>query len=189
MSVSLIAYPCSWSFYFLFYEKFKDIFQDYTDYHSVNNVLSASLAGFISTLITSPLWLIRVRMQVQSSNRTSALALSKIFYQGRNGILSLYRGITASLMGVAHVAIYFPLYELCKSKLHNDNAPKPLQIMMCSSIPKVIASVFSYPHEVIRARLFIHDKADDKRFNGLRGLIRYTYKSEGFRGFYGGFCA
>lgn len=188
MSISLIAYPCSWSMYFFLYEEFKQKFNGYSKYDIVNNTISASLAGIISTIFTNPLWLIRVRMQAQHKNNTPGWQILKDIVR-QDGFFSLYRGIFASLLGVIHVAIYFPLYDMCKQSLHHENNPTPLQILMCSTIPKVIASAFSYPHELLRARLFIHDKSYDKRFHGLHGLIWHTYKTEGFKGFYGGFYA
>ena len=97
--------------------------------------------------------------------------------------------MSASLLGIIHVAIYFPLYEICKEKFYYQKQPSLIEVMFCSWLPKIVASGFSYPHEVMRARLFIYDKSFDKRFNGLFGLAKYTFSNEGFRGFYGGFCA
>jgi solute carrier family 25 (mitochondrial folate transporter), member 32 len=188
MSVSLISYPCSWSIYFYFYERFKEYFQESIENKTIRSIISSGISGFISTIVTNPLWLIRARMQVQQNNNLSGF---KVFREvvNKDGYLSLYRGLTASLIGMSHVIVYFPLYEICKVKIGIKENPQFLQILVCSTPPKIIASMVSYPHEVIRSRYFIHEKTEDERFKGLYGLIKFTYKSEGFKGFYGGFFA
>ena len=127
-------------------------------------------------------------MQAQYSQNTTGWKLAKEIIS-KEGFLSLYRGFTASVFGISHVAVYFPLYDMCKDRFAHDKEPQLLQVLSCSLIPKIIASAVSYPHEVMRSRLFTHDKSYDKRFNGLHGLILYTYKTEGIKGFYGGFIA
>ena len=38
----------------------------------------------------------------------------------REGIVSLYQGLTASMIGVLHPLIYFPLYEKSKIYFHKN---------------------------------------------------------------------
>jgi solute carrier family 25 folate transporter 32 len=187
-SISMIAYPINWSFYFFFYESLKFHFQEKVPSKSSNNFISASAAGVLSTILTNPLWLIRVRMQVQEAERLSGLKIMKDLIKNE-GFFSLYRGLSTSIFGVIHVAIYFPLYEYMKDLLLMDQVPTFTGILLSSWIPKIIASGFSYPYEVLRARLYIHNHDIDKRFKGLLGLVRFTFLSEGFKGFYGGFFA
>ena len=62
---------------------------------------------------------------------------------------------------MSHVAVQFPLYEKAKSiaaSLHDstDNASlTPSAILVCSSLSKMVASIVTYPHEVLRTRLQI----------------------------------
>lgn len=72
-----------------------------------------------------------------------------------------------SLFGVSHVAVQFPLYEAFKSYvkeqrrsnsnlLSSEEDPDDLPasiILACSSSAKMIASVMTYPHEVLRTRM------------------------------------
>ncbi len=59
---------------------------------------------------------------------------------------------------MSHVAVQFPLYETFKKWAH-DAREDPKQdldastILLCSTTAKMIASVTTYPHEVLRTRL------------------------------------
>jgi len=72
------------------------------------------------------------------------------------GFRGFYAGILPSLFGVSHVAVQFPLYESFKSwsreRAETDEL-QPSVILLCSSSAKMIASVLTYPHEVLRTRL------------------------------------
>lgn len=185
-SVSIIAYPLSWSLYFIIYEQLKSTTSNYIPSTLYSNIISASGAGLVSTVVTNPLWLIRVRLQAQREKVSSGWEIAKNLVQ-KEGFLSLYRGFTASLLGVGHVIIYFPMYECFKEYMYNGYEPTLVGVLISSWVPKICASAVSYPHELIRARMYTHDAAQDKRFYGFRGLIKYTFATEGLKGFYGGF--
>ena len=57
---------------------------------------------------------------------------------------------------------------------------------MCACVSKVLTSMITYPHEVIRARQQDTRKAD-KRDAGVVSTIRNTYRLLGPAGFYNGF--
>lgn len=87
------------------------------------------------------------------------------------GPRGFYRGLLPSLMGVSHVAVQFPLYETFKSWARSSKLTKaqgqnlegaeisPKIILLCSSTAKMIASVLTYPHEVVRTRLQMQPRA------------------------------
>lgn len=81
------------------------------------------------------------------------------------GPRGFYRGLLPSLMGVSHVAVQFPLYENFKgwaraSSLADEGGDLPPRIiLLCSSTAKMIASVLTYPHEVVRTRLQMQPQA------------------------------
>lgn len=151
------------------------------------------------------------------------------------GPKAFYRGMLPSLFGVAHVAVQFPLYEQFKSFYRESNSTfHPPQgqhlirsscsltgpedgsdipsstILFCSSVSKMIASVATYPHEVLRTRLQIqknHQQQQGKTrtppaasvsssirpsktkaiiFEGLLPTFRRILHEEGVKGFYRG---
>ncbi|KAJ3096297.1 hypothetical protein HK100_005600 [Physocladia obscura] len=103
-------------------------------------------------------------------------AFSKIVkYEGFG---ALYSGLGPSLLGVTHSLIMFPLYErlkldfkgnFCSANLWNSDESMLLtengyglnpdgsltnsSILIASSIAKCVASLATYPHEVVRTRL------------------------------------
>ena len=81
--------------------------------------------------------------------------------QQQEGFLTLYNGLSASMLGVMHPLIYFPLYEMAKIyfKRHWDvDNPDPdhlsSRFVLISAITcKAATSACTYPHEVVRARM------------------------------------
>ena len=84
----------------------------------------------------------------------------------------MYNGLSASMMGIAHPLIYFPLYEFAKiyfkSNWDTDNTdPDTLSskyVLVSAIACKAMASALTYPHEVLRARL--HDVRVNEKLNG-----------------------
>ena len=82
----------------------------------------------------------------------------------------LYKGLPASFLGILHPLVFFPIYE--KQKLYYKQKYQPNEtklstkyIMISSIISKFIASAVSYPHEVLRARIYfeVNDKKQGKQ--------------------------
>ena len=79
------------------------------------------------------------------------------------GILSFYSGLTPALLGLTHVAIQFPLYEVFKQKFtglgngkdvtEEDRRSHYYGLALAVFLSKVCASTATYPHEVVRTRL------------------------------------
>ena len=123
---TIMTTPLFHSIYFPVYEKLRiklaDQFHGHkTDFKIVS--LASAMTGILCNVITNPLWLVRVRMQAEvfreTSNSTYEKKYKSIFgslyrIYKREGFLSLYTGLAASMMGISHVAIYFPVYEQFK---------------------------------------------------------------------------
>ncbi|KAI6026540.1 mitochondrial NAD transporter [Pisolithus microcarpus] len=157
------------------------------------HLLSAMVAGAVSTTCTMPLWVIKTRFMVHTT-----FDAAWTIYE-TEGIRAFYRGLLPSLFGILHVAVQFPLYEQLKLWAQGDS-DGPLHshtILLCSAIAKMTASVATYPHEVIRTRLqtLRLPIAEDMSSDGMikthtrRGIIYITRKiiqKEGWSGLYKG---
>lgn len=96
-----------------------------------------------------------------SGSYTSALDVARKIYHNE-GISAFYSGLTPALLGVAHLAIQFPLYEQLKINFtgsglggwtEGDDRSEVPGILIASSLSKMCAGAATYPHEVIRTRL------------------------------------
>jgi hypothetical protein len=100
-------------------------------------------------------------------------------------------------MGVAHVAIQFPLYEASKHWLEKQNfrnRPNPkeagkerqlsaMELVLASAFSKMVASTATYPHEVIRSHMHVTGSGP---FAGIGMICRQILHDDGIRGFYKG---
>ena len=122
--------------------------------------------------------------------------------QQREGFLTLYNGLAASMMGVSHPLIYFPLYE--KSKIYfktkwDTSNPDPDNLssryVLISAITcKGITSALTYPHEVLRARTQdvreyeeTELPVEERRRATIIAATKRLWQEKGLRAFYVGF--
>ncbi|KAI1793278.1 mitochondrial carrier [Ganoderma leucocontextum] len=153
------------------------------------HILSAMAAGATSTICTNPLWVIKTRFMTQPREEgryRHTLDAALTIYR-TEGWRAFFRGLLPSLLGITHVAVQFPLYEHLKRVAAS-------QILGCSAIAKMTASIVTYPHEVVRTRF----QTEKRPLNGngghdpnteRRGLIRTTQHivtHEGWRALYRG---
>lgn len=125
-------------------------------------------------MATNPIWVIKTRLMSQSSSRIgtgharppwqykNTWDAAKIMYR-KEGFMSFYSGLTPALLGLTHVAIQFPLYEVFKETFtglgkgvkesEEDRAHHFYGLVAAVFFSKVCASTATYPHEVVRTRL------------------------------------
>ncbi|KAL4921196.1 mitochondrial carrier domain-containing protein [Aspergillus aurantiobrunneus] len=167
----LLGYLPTWGVYLAVYDRSREYFYETTDNWWLSRGYASITAGACSTIVTNPIWVIKTRLMSQSL-RTSTEGF-RAPWQYRNtwdaarkmykneGILSFYSGLTPALLGLAHVAIQFPLYEYLKMAFtgysigeHPDTGSSHWIGISCATfLSKICASTVTYPHEVLRTRL------------------------------------
>lgn len=166
--------PMFHAMYFPMYEKFKDFYKRTFELEEGTftlYALAATSGGVISNCITNPFWMVRTRMQTEIFRSLSAenyrakypLNLFKTMriITHQEGFLTLYNGLSASMLGIMHPLIYFPLYEKAKIYLKQNwdsenpdpNTLSSKYVLISAVLCKAITSAITYPHEVVRARL------------------------------------
>jgi solute carrier family 25 protein 33/36 len=111
--------------YFASYSEAKNVFRKINGgvESSLVHVFSAITAGLLTTTSTNPIWLVKTRMQLQEKSnlkyKNSLDCLMKIIKQ--EGVRSLYKGLTASYLGIAESTLQWVLYEHFKSKGEDDS--------------------------------------------------------------------
>lgn len=113
------------------------------------------------------------------------------------GIRGLYRGLSASYLGVSEGVIQWVVYERLK-RLARPTQPGETQsaasfvgsVVGASAGAKGIASLITYPHEVIRTRLRQPaPRGQPKKYTGLVQTLKLVMREEGAAALYGGLTA
>lgn len=193
---TIVGYLPTWSIYFTTYHHFKAVLSSPSLPPPVVHVLSAVAAGAMSSTATNPLWVIRTRLMTQAKGQTPFYyknAIDALVTIVRTeGWTALYKGLTPSLLGTTHVAIQLPLYEFLKSTLsrHHVDQLDARAVLVSSVVSKTMASIVSYPHELIRTRLqnqsSVNPGALGVQYRGLFHAIVKIYREESLSGFYRG---
>ncbi|WVF69683.1 hypothetical protein IAT40_004462 [Kwoniella sp. CBS 6097] len=114
----------------------------------------------------------------------------------KDGIRGLYRGLSASYLGVSEGVIQWVLYERLK-RLSIPTSPDEKQslisymgsIVGASGGAKAVASLITYPHEVVRTRLRQPAINGVVKYTGLVQTLKLVLKEEGVASLYGGLTA
>ncbi|PWY93745.1 mitochondrial carrier protein [Aspergillus sclerotioniger CBS 115572] len=167
----LLGYLPTWAVYLAVYDRSREYFYETTDSWWLSRGYASITAGACSTLATNPIWVIKTRLMSQSLRASSEGYRAPWQYNSTwdaarkmyksEGIRSFYSGLTPALLGLAHVAIQFPLYEYLKMAFtgygigeHPDTGSSHwMGITSATFLSKVCASTVTYPHEVLRTRL------------------------------------
>ncbi|CCD23277.1 citrin NDAI_0B02420 [Naumovozyma dairenensis CBS 421] len=154
-------------------------------------ILSGATAGLCQTIVTNPLEIIKIRLQVKSSN-SEINAWKIIKHLKFNG---LYKGITACLLrDVPFSAIYFPTYAHLKKDLFkfdpNDKFKKKRlktwELLTAGAIAGMPAAFLTTPFDVIKTRLQIEPKPGEVAYKGIFHAFKTIFEEESFKSFFKG---
>jgi solute carrier family 25 folate transporter 32 len=176
----MLGYLPTWAIYMSVYD-YSKAYYSRNGWHTtdmdkyLSNVFSAVSAGACSTVATNPIWVIKTRLMSQVSRtaghgnhtpwhyNSATDAAIKMFKS--EGVGAFYSGLTPALLGLTHVAIQFPLYELFKKRFTGlemgENSEeggeftweRMFGVLAATVISKGCATTATYPHEVLRTRL------------------------------------
>lgn len=204
LGATLATVPAFWGLYFPLYERFKSRILEWSleygngghNHHALVHLSSAMTAGAVADVICNPMFVVRTRMQTEalhyfqmpmSERRPHGVMATVAGLYREGGIPIFWRGLTASLLGLGHVGIQFPVYERLKAEARRrspDGEESPLDLLIASGLSKMTACIATYPHEVIRSRM-MDARGPVAGKNALRTL-QHIVKNEGYSGLYVG---
>ena len=204
LGATLATVPAFWGLYFPLYESLKQQFMtlssSYGDgghnHHALVHLSSAMTAGAVADVVCNPMFVVRTRMQTEAlhyfqvpvaERKPHGVAATIIGLYKEGGVPVFWRGLTASLLGLFHVGIQFPVYERLKAEARRRSPNKEesaLDLLLASGLSKMTAATITYPHEVIRSRMM--DARGASAGKNVFETMRYIIKSEGYGGLYTG---
>ncbi|KAG7338001.1 mitochondrial carrier protein [Nitzschia inconspicua] len=209
LTPAVIGSAGSWGGFFYVYEAMKRQLQDYKSIHyhnnnnnnnetnnnnyketnktvqlnSWDNFQVATLSGIVMVFLTNPIWLIKLRMQLQMKKSTQELHATTTVtqYDGffdaiqknvrQEGFWALYKGTGPALMLTSHGGVQFVVYEFLRKHFHyaqaqrnnnnnnNDTASvwerleNSMGYLMMGAVSKMVASTVTYPLQVMKSRM------------------------------------
>ena len=115
---------------------------------------AAAFAGIVTGTATNPIWVIKTRLQLSASQaRSYASSWECIKDVVRvDGVRGLYKGLSASYLGVTEGTIQWTLYERLKRLTRNTEGKggvvEWMGMLGSAGMAKCVASLITYPHEV-----------------------------------------
>ena len=205
---------------FYVYGNGKRILNNYFNPEGKENVwsvhlMAAAIAGITTGTATNPIWLVKTRLQLDKNNASQGGSRQ---YKNswdcvkqtvrHEGIKGLYRGLSASYLGVTESTIQWVLYERMKLSLARrearrladprhgrswvDDAEEWGGKFSAAAGAKLFAAVITYPHEVVRTRLrqaptiVMESGQVTVKYTGLVQCFKSVAREEGMAGLYGG---
>lgn len=169
------------------------------------NLIVGSIAGAITATATNPIWLVNARMTAsKDKSLTSVQCLQQLIKE--DGLGGMFKGVGPGLLLVSNPTIQYGAYEQMKVfvEVPDSNGKiiplTPLQVFYLGAIAKAIATVLTYPLQIIKTKLFVQrspapsssssssstspssSPSQDSFFTPVIKL----YKEEGISGFFNG---
>ena len=204
LTPALIGSAPSWGGYFFFYERAKARYSGPArrKLSTLQHLVAAVEASTIMVIITNPVWLIKTRLQIQRKQlmdgSTSVTRPYKGFFDAartivrEEGPLALYKGLGPALVLVSHGAVQFVVYEYLKEHM---KAKTSWDYLFMGAASKMVASIVTYPYQVVKARLqsqraraaeALSGKEAEALYHGTVDCFRKIVREEGLRGLFKG---
>ncbi|KAI1786979.1 mitochondrial carrier [Ganoderma leucocontextum] len=165
------------------------------------HLAAAAIAGVATGTATNPIWVVKTRLQLdahkpefvgtKSSFGGSVAMIRQILRE--DGVRGFYKGLSASYLGVTEGTIQWVLYERLKKLTAGSKGKGGVQewvgMIGSAGTAKCVASLITYPHEVLRTRLrqpLVNGKV---KYTGLWQTLRLVIAEEGAASLYGGLSA
>ncbi|KRX09176.1 Mitochondrial carrier domain [Pseudocohnilembus persalinus] len=199
---SFCAASISRVLFFTLYEKSKDYYKNasFNKLQDKHVMISSLTSGVCATLITTPLWVIKTRMLLNTNHNITGKqnfkqAVNSI-YKDHN-IQGFWKGLSVSLPLCLHGMIQMEIYEEIIKVLNSfdKNGSSEYKSSAAGFISKISAILITYPLQTLRTRLqqkqYISEVRDDfnqriPKYKNVYQLTKTMVQKEGLKSFYKG---
>jgi solute carrier family 25 aspartate/glutamate transporter 12/13 len=172
---------------------------DESRFHWLVEMLSGGCAGACQLLVTNPLEITKIRMQMQGETarlfkargRPVPKPLSFSAVAADLGLSGLYKGAAACLLrDIPFGAIYFPTYTFCKDYLVNregsNDVASASDLLLAGTMAGIPAAFLTTPSDFIKTRLQVIARPGELAYTGIRDCLTKVYETEGPTAFFKG---
>lgn len=147
--------------------------------------MNAALAKSLAVSLTTPLMVLKTRMEVLSESKSSIFTtLSQLVKNESLG--GLYKGASSLVSReIVFSFVHYGIYEYLKDATGKLGVGTVWQNVIAAFTAATLANVFSHPFEVVRNRVQVETNMLEnyKRYTTtMEGIIK-IYKNEGLRGY------
>ncbi|KAK9477297.1 mitochondrial carrier domain-containing protein [Lipomyces japonicus] len=188
------------------YTIYKDVVMEHgkTELDTPRRLAAGAMAGITSVVVTYPLDIIRTRLSIQTASLGShdrhidrkhapgMMSTAKLMYRTEGGVVALYRGIVATVLGVApYVGLNFAVYESMRDALADDQGNVSNYGRIASgAVAGAVAQTVTYPFDVLRRRFQVNAMKDlGFQYSSVFDALVKITKKEGPFGLYKGLSA
>ncbi|XP_023819208.1 graves disease carrier protein isoform X1 [Oryzias latipes] len=158
------------------------------DYHWLRSFVAGGVAGCCAKTTIAPLDRVKILLQGQSPHYKHLGVFSTLLnVPKKEGILGLYKGNGAMMVRIfPYGAIQFMAFDKYKKLLNTRvGITGHVHRLMAGSMAGLTAVMFTYPLDVVRARLAFQ-VTGHHRYSGIVNVFQSVYRMEGVSGFYRG---
>ena len=152
------------------------------------NIASGSVAGMSQVIVTNPLEITKIRLQVHGElHPNQPLSLYKVVSE--LGFKGLYRGSASCMMrDIPFSAIYFPTYSIFRGKLSDEEGKiTGTNQMIAGTGAGVCSSSATTPADVIKTRLQVKPLPGQVIYTGIIDCYSKIIRTEGVKSLFKGF--
>lgn len=163
-----------------------------------NDLMVASIAGIVTVLTTTPLWVVNTRLKMRgigqgserNNNEYNTLLDGLIQICKYEGLGKLWAGTLPSLMLVTNPAIQFMTYESIKRRITatlQGAQPPAWMFFAIGAVAKTISTALTYPLQLVQTKLrHGHKYPNLPPDAGTLEILMYILKKQGVAGLYKG---
>lgn len=167
----------------------------------LRSLVAGAAAGAFSKTVTAPIERVKLLLQLRPDETSVRQVVRDVYRQ--EGLLAFWRGNTPSVIQKAgNSALNFMLMDFfkqtisgCMTTIYGDSytpsqSTRMLNSLLSGGLSGATTTTLLYPLEFLRTRLAVDinkGSGERRHFRGMRDVVVYTHKTDGFRGMYKGY--